>query len=231
MIVETVQNYSGGTVDAFAAQITKYIDSGDITVITRVEPYDSSGTIGDGAVNDSLKFYNGDKMLLDMQCLGGASNAFKAYLYGSETECQSLTTSSSASSSRYIYRMIVCKHGLMFKTASSGGSTTQKGCIFFTETKSGETGVFFRYAGGSALIWTGYYVAWGDQNPFSDIALGAKAHQSFTGLMAIPTNGPIGNHSVNTYFFPLSQFTNYDGLIEINDEKYYTDGSIAIKDE
>lgn len=230
MIVETVQNYAGGTIDAFAAQITKYIDSGDIKVITRVEGYDSSGMLGDGAVNDSLKFYNGTKLILDLRCLGGAGT-FSVTIYGSASDAYTSSTSSTLSSSRYIYRMIVCKHGLMFKTASSGSSTVQKGCIFFTETKSGETGVFVRAASGSALTWTGYYIAWGDQNPFSDIALGAKAHQSFTGLMAIPTNGPIGNHSVNTYFLPLSQFTTYDGLIEINDEKYYTDGSIAIKDE
>ena len=230
MIVETVQNYTSTTIDAFAAQITKYIDSGDITVITRVEAYDGTGALGPSANNDSLKFYNGDKLILDLKNLAGG-NTFSVTIYGSASDAYTTSTASIISSTRYIYRMIVCKHGLMFKTASSGTSTVQKGCIFFTETKSGETGVFVRAASGSALIWTGYYVAWGDQNPFSDIALGAKAHQSFTGLMAIPTNGPIGNHSVNTYFLPLSQFTNYDGLIEINDEKYYTDGSIAIKDE
>lgn len=40
-----------------------------------------------------------------------------------------------------------------------------------------------------------------------------------------------GNRSVNTYYMPQSQFTTYDGLIQLNDEAFYTDGSIAIKDE
>lgn len=226
MIVETVQNYSGGTVDAFAAQITKYINSGDITVITRVQAYDST----EGTNNDSLKFYNGDKLILDLRCLGG-NGTFGVTIYGSASDAYTNSTTSIIGSSRYIYRMIVCKHGLMFKTASSGTSTVQKGCIFFTETKSGETGVFVRAGSGSSLTWSGYYIAWGDQPAFASIALESATHQSFTSLSAIPTQSPNGNHSVNAYHMPFSQFKNYDGLIEINDEKYYTDGSIAIKDE
>ena len=230
MIVETVQNYTSTTIDAFAAQITKYIDSGDITVITRVEAYDGTGALGPSANNDSLKFYNGNKLILDLKNLAGG-NTYSVTIYGSASDAYTNSTTSIVGSSRYIYRMIVCKHGLMFKTASSGTSTVQKGCIFFTETKSGETGVFVRAASGSSLIWTGYYIAWGDQPVFAAIALESATHQSFTSLSAIPTQSPDGNHSVNTYHMPFSQFKTYDGLIEINDEKYYTDGSIAIKDE
>lgn len=126
--------------------------------------------------------------------------------------------------------MYVCKHGLYFKTSNIGGSTTQKGCIFFAETKTGETAVFVRYSSSSG-IWDGYCVAWGDQNPYNSIKLAATSHPSFTGLMAIPTNNPTGNNTVNAYFMPFSQFTAYDGLITMNGKKFYTDGSLAFLDE
>lgn len=228
MYVESVQNYASSTIDELYTLINKYINSGDITVFTRVEKY-----TGDSSTDDSLKFYNGNKLIADFRNLAAGYNLVPT-LYGSQSDTWSGSSSSSTAQAKYIYRMIVCKHGVMFKTSSSGGSTSQKGCIFFTETKSGETGVYIRYgttSGSSNSIWTGYYIAWGDQPTFSSVALEGVAHPSFSALCAIPTQSADGNHSVNTYFMPFSQFKSYDGLIEINDEKYYTDGCIAIKDE
>ena len=228
MYVESVQNYASSTIDELYTPINKYINSGDITVFTRVEKY-----TGDSSTEDSLKFYNGDKLIADFKNLAGANNLVPT-LYGSPSDTWTGSNSSSTTPAKCIYRMIVCKHGVMFKTSNSGGSTTQKGCIFFTETKSGETGIYVRYGsttGTSASIWTGYYMAWGDQPAFTSVALEGVAHQSFSALCAIPTQSPDGNHSINTYFMPFSQFKSYDGLIELNGEKYYTDGCIAIKDE
>lgn len=228
MYVESVQNYASSTIDELYTLINKYINSGDITVFTRVEKY-----IGSSGTEDSIKFYNGTKLIADFNNLAGASN-LAITLYGSPSDVWSGSGSSSTAQAKYIYRMIVCKHGVMFKTSSSGGSTAQKGCIFFTETKSGETGVFVRYgsaSGSAASAWTGYYIAWGDQPTFSSVALEGVAHPSFSALCAIPTQSADGNHSVNTYYMPYSQFKSYDGLIDLNGVKYYTDGSIAIKDE
>ena len=223
MIVENVQAYGSTDLTELASLITKYINSGDITLITRVETFQAT------AADDSIRFYNGDKKILEFSAMSGAST-FKMEVFGTPTESWSSTSSTAVGSTRYIYRMIVCKHGVMFKTSNTSGSTSQKGCIFLTETKSGETGVFLR-TNSNAGIWKGVFVAWGDQSPFSTIDLTAQAHQSFTGLMAIPSQSPTGNHSVNTYYMPQSQFMSYDGLIQLNDEAFYTDGCIAIKDE
>lgn len=224
MIVENIQGYGSTDLTELASLITKYINSGDITLITRVETFTSS------SADDSIRFYNGDKKIAEFTCMAG-TGTFKAELFGNPTDSWSSTTTSSLNGSRYIYRMIVCKHGVMFKTASTSGSTTMKGCIFLTETKNGETGCFIRYSSGSSALYTGYFVAWGDQSPYSTINVDSTAHQSFTGLMSIPTNNPTGNHSVNTYYMPLTQFKTYEGLIVFDNVKYYTDGAIAIKDE
>ena len=223
MFVENIQAYGSTDLTELASLITKYINSGDITLITRVETFQTT------AADDSIRFYNGDKKILEFTNMSGTAT-FKMEVFGSPTESWSSSSSSGTGSTRFIYRMIVCKHGVMFKTSSQSGSTSQKGCIFLTETKSGETGVFLR-SNSNAGVWKGFFVAWGDQNPFGTIDLTAQAHQSFTGLMAIPTQSATGNHSVNTYYLPQSQFTTYDGLIQLNNEAFYTDGSIAIKDE
>lgn len=224
MFVENIQAYGSTDLTELASLITKYINSGDITLITRVETFQST------AADDSIRFYNGDKKILEFTNMSGTTGTLKMEVFGSPTESWSSSSSTATGSTRYIYRMIVCKHGVMFKTASQSGNTSQKGCIFLTETKSGETGVFLR-SYSNAGIWKGVFVAWGDQNPFNTIDLTAQAHQSFTGLMAIPSQSATGNHSVNTYYLPQSQFTTYDGLIQLNNEAFYTDGSIAIKDE
>ena len=39
MYVESVQNYASSTIDELYTLINKYINSGDITVFTRVEKY------------------------------------------------------------------------------------------------------------------------------------------------------------------------------------------------
>ena len=223
MYVENIQAYGSTDLKELASLITKYINSGDITLITRVETFQTT------AADDSIRFYNGDKKILEFTNMSGTAT-FKMEVFGSPTESWSTSSSSGTGSTRFIYRMIVCKHGVMFKTSSQSGNTSQKGCIFLTETKSGETGVFLR-SNSNAGIWKGNFVAWGDQSPFSQIDLTAQAHSSFTGLMAIPTQSATGNYSVNTYYLPQSQFTTYDGLIQLNNEAFYTDGSIAIKDE
>lgn len=224
MYVEPIQGYGGKDLTELAELITKYIASGDITLITRVETFQSI------SADDSIRFYNGDKKILEFTGMAGPSSTFKMEVFGSPTDTYPISTSTMTSNTQFIYRMIVCKHGVMFKTSSQSGNTTQKGCIFLTETKSGETGVFLRVNSGNG-IWKGIFVAWGDQKPLNTIDLTAQAHPSFSGLMAIPTQSATGNHSVNAYYLPQSQFTLYDGLIQLNDEVFYTDGSIAIKDE
>lgn len=223
MYVENIQGYGSTDLTELATLITKYITSGDIKVITRVETFEST------SADDSIRFYNGDKKIAEFTNMAG-SGTFKVELFGNPTDSW-VGSGSSNAGVRYIYRMIVCKHGVMFKTTQTSGATTMKGCIFFTETKNGETGCFVRYSSGSSVLYTGYFVAWGDQSPYSTINVDSTAHQTFTGLMSIPTNNPTGNHSVNTYYMPLTQFKSYEGMIMLDNVKYYTDGAIAIKDE
>lgn len=224
MYVENIQGYASTNLNELASLITKYITSGDIKVITRVEVFTTTDA------DDSIRFYNGDKIIAEFTNMAG-SGGYKVSLFGNPTDAWVSANSTNISKSRYIYRMIVCKHGVMFKTSGTSGSTTLGGVIFFTETKNGETGCFVRYASGGTVIYTGYFVAWGDQSPYSNVDIDSDSHQSFTGLMSIPTNSATGNYSVNTYYMPHTQFKTYEGIITLNDEKYYTDGAIVIKDE
>lgn len=224
MYVENIQGYASTNMNELATLITKYITSGDIKVITRVEVFTTTDA------DDSIRFYNGDKIISEFANMAGSGN-YKVSLYGNLTDAWVSSNSTSINRTRYIYRMIVCKHGVLFKTAGSSGSTSLAGIILFTETKNSETGCFVRYASGSNMIYTGYFVAWNDQNPYSSVNIDSDSHQSFTGLMSIPTNSATGNYSVNTYYMPFTQFKTYEGIITLNGEKYYTDGAIVIKDE
>ena len=223
MYIEPIQGYQSSDVSELVAKITQYIQSGDIKCITRVEKWTNSQS------DDSVDFYNGEKKILRLASLAGGSSLL-ATIYTSESDSWVSPNSSALGSTKYIYRMYVLKHGLYFKTSNSNGSTNQKGCIFLTETKTGETGVFVRYSSNTG-IWDGYFVAWGDQNPYTSISFAGKSHTSFTGLLPMPTCNPAGNNSVNAYFMPFTQFSSYDGLITMNGKKYYTDGSLAFLDE
>lgn len=224
MYVENIQGYASTNMNELATLITKYITSGDIKVFTRVEVFTTTDA------DDSIRFFNGDKTIAEFANMAG-SGSYKVSLFGNPTDAWVSSNSTNITKSRYIYRMIVCKHGVLFKTAATSGATSLSGIILFTETKNGETGCFVRYASGGSVVYTGYFVAWNDQNPYSTVNIDSNSHQSFTGLMSIPTNSPTGNYSVNTYYMPFTQFKAYEGIITLNDEKYYTDGAIVIKDE
>ena len=117
MIVENVQAYGSTDLTELASLITKYINSGDITLITRVETFQAT------AADDSIRFYNGDKKILEFSAMSGAST-FKMEVFGTPTESWSSTSSTAVGSTRYIYRMIVCKHGVMFKSTMPTAPST-----------------------------------------------------------------------------------------------------------